>query len=397
MTLGLAGSLLGVVLARLASRPFRWRWARRRRSLLADVRLRRHVERGVAGRGRSACSCRCCSRSCRCCRCACVKPSLLLRDEAVRRRRRLGRASSAIVLVGAGARRPDRLAGGLAPGRGHRLRRLRRARVRAAVDGPAPRPRPRAAGRSRSFPLRHAVLHLSRPGNQTRVILLAVGLGAFFIVGVRSLQSSLLEEFSIEFDADAPDMFLMDVQRDQAEAMRAFLSDPALGAGPFRLIPVLRARVTGVDGRETTLESFEDVRAPGSLAREYTVTYRDAPRGERADRRRARSGPGRRPSPKCRSRRACAIGFRSTSATRSVRHPGPDRQRARHERPGRGLARFAERRLHVRVQAGRAGAGAADLHRAAARAGGSRRRGRAFSTTSSSSFPTSRSSTFSRS
>ena len=51
----------------------------------------------------------------------------------------------------------------------------------------------RAAGNSRSFPLRHAVLHLSRPGNQTRVILLAVGLGAFFIVGVRSLQASLLE------------------------------------------------------------------------------------------------------------------------------------------------------------------------------------------------------------
>ena len=49
-----------------------------------------------------------------------------------------------------------------------------------------------------SFPLRHAVLHLSRPGNQTRVILLAVGLGAFFIVGVRSLQASLLEEFSTE-------------------------------------------------------------------------------------------------------------------------------------------------------------------------------------------------------
>ena len=51
---------------------------------------------------------------------------------------------------------------------------------------------------SRSFPLRHAVLHLSRPGNQTRVILLAVGLGAFFIVGVRSLQASLLEEFSMQ-------------------------------------------------------------------------------------------------------------------------------------------------------------------------------------------------------
>jgi len=125
-----------------------------------------------------------------------------------------------------------------------------------------------------SFSLRHAVLHLSRPGNQTRVILLAVGLGAFFIVGVRSLQSSLLEEFSTERMANAPDMFLMDVQRAQADEVRAFLSDPVRGAGQFRLIPVLRARVTGVEGRETQLETFEDVRARGSLAREYTVTYR---------------------------------------------------------------------------------------------------------------------------
>ena len=68
---------------------------------------------------------------------------------------------------------------------------------------------------SRSFPLRHAVLHLSRPGNQTRVVLLAVGLGAFFIVGVRSLQATLLDEFSIQVAADSPDMFLLDIQRAQ--------------------------------------------------------------------------------------------------------------------------------------------------------------------------------------
>ncbi|HUK34177.1 MAG TPA: FtsX-like permease family protein, partial [Vicinamibacterales bacterium] len=126
-----------------------------------------------------------------------------------------------------------------------------------------------------SFPLRHAVLHLSRPGNQTRVILLAVGLGAFFIVGVRSLQSSLLDEFNIQVSADSADMFLLDIQPNQVERMRQFLNDPATGTGTSRLIPVLRARVTGVSGRVTTLESFEDVRARGSLAREYTVTYRD--------------------------------------------------------------------------------------------------------------------------
>jgi len=38
---------------------------------------------------------------------------------------------------------------------------------------------------------------------------------------------------------------------------------------------VLRARVVGVQGRAINLESYEDVRGRGSLAREYTVTWRD--------------------------------------------------------------------------------------------------------------------------
>ena len=47
------------------------------------------------------------------------------------------------------------------------------------------------------------------------------------------------------------------------------------GATPARLVPVLRARVTAVRGREVNLENFSDVRGRGSLAREYTITYRD--------------------------------------------------------------------------------------------------------------------------
>ena len=128
--------------------------------------------------------------------------------------------------------------------------------------------------RSRSFPLRHAVLHLSRPGNQTRVILLAVGLGVFFIVGIRSLQASLLGEFSVQMSEDAPDMFLLDIQTTQADEVRAFLADPANGVGTSQLLPVLRARVVGVDGRRIHADNAEDVRELG-IGREYTITYRD--------------------------------------------------------------------------------------------------------------------------
>jgi putative ABC transport system permease protein len=124
------------------------------------------------------------------------------------------------------------------------------------------------------FPLRHAVKSLRRPGNQTRVILLAVGLGSFFVLGVRALQTNLLAEFALELDRGGPDMFLIDIQRDQTDGVREFLGAHAASIPP-RLIPVLRARVTGVRGREVNLESFQDVRGRGSLAREYVITYRD--------------------------------------------------------------------------------------------------------------------------
>ena len=120
--------------------------------------------------------------------------------------------------------------------------------------------------RSRSFPLRHAVLHLSRPGNQTRVILLAVGLGAFFIVGVRSLQANLLHEFSVQVSADSPDMFLIDIQRGQADGVRAFLDRRASGTNRPALIPVLRARVVAVDGKDTQVSGPDAIRPAGPVA-----------------------------------------------------------------------------------------------------------------------------------
>lgn len=127
---------------------------------------------------------------------------------------------------------------------------------------------------ARSFALRQAVLHVVRPGNQTRVILLAVGLGTFFILGIRALQVNLLQDFAVQVGADSPDMFLMDVQNDQREALSVLVDGSNGARGRPILIPVLRARVTAVHGRAVELDNVQDVRGRGSLAREYTVTYR---------------------------------------------------------------------------------------------------------------------------
>jgi putative ABC transport system permease protein len=184
-----------------------------------------------------------------------IKPSLLLRDESVTPPRDFvgiaAVAGVAAALVAVAVWQAASLEIGLVVCAGFTgLAVVLYAAGRALVSAIAP------LASTPSFPLRHAVLHLSRPGNQTRVILLAVGLGAFFIVGIRSLQASLLEEFSIQVSADSPDMFLLDIQRDQADGVRAFLGQRAINGTEAQLLPVLRARVVGV-GR-----------------REYTVTYR---------------------------------------------------------------------------------------------------------------------------
>ena len=171
---------------------------------------------------------------------------------------------------------------------------------------------------SRSFALRQAVLHVARPGNQTRIILLAVGLGTFFILGVRALQVNLLQDFSVQVGEDAPDMFLMDIQSDQRDGLAALIDRENGAENVPKLIPVLRARIIGVRGRDVNLESYEDVRGRGGLSREFT-DHLSIRRSRRTRSWSMESGgtPARRPiSPRCRSRRASASASTFRSETR---------------------------------------------------------------------------------
>jgi putative ABC transport system permease protein len=128
--------------------------------------------------------------------------------------------------------------------------------------------------RSKRFAVRHAVLSLGRPGNQTRVVLMSVGLGCFFILSMRSLQLNLLEELTGQLGQNAPDLVLIDVQKDQRDGVRGVVG-PYVTATPS-LWPMMRARVVGVDGRRVQLANPEAVREQGRMTREFGITYRDA-------------------------------------------------------------------------------------------------------------------------
>jgi putative ABC transport system permease protein len=127
-------------------------------------------------------------------------------------------------------------------------------------------------GRSRGFVVKHAVVGLSRPGNQTRVILMAVGLGCFFVLGVRAVQTNLLGDLAREVGSNSPDLVLLDVQPDQVARLPSVIT-PYLRADA-RIAPLLRGRITAIAGHRVHYDTPDDLRRARQLTREFGLTYR---------------------------------------------------------------------------------------------------------------------------
>ncbi|HEX4947374.1 MAG TPA: FtsX-like permease family protein [Blastocatellia bacterium] len=134
-----------------------------------------------------------------------------------------------------------------------------------------------------SFVLRQGINSLYRPGNQTKVILLAVGLGAFFIISVRLLQTNLLDEFSLNLSANAPDLYLIDIQPSQREAINEMITKE-LGTKP-ELIPTLRARIAEINGQavNSTADDKEKDGKQNQNREPNQARNRDQNRGQNRD------------------------------------------------------------------------------------------------------------------
>lgn len=122
-----------------------------------------------------------------------------------------------------------------------------------------------------SFPVRHAINSMHRPGNQTLVIVLGVGLGVFFIIATQSLRSNLLRELDFEHRGKMPNLYLIDIQSDQQRGVRDLIRNET--GERVELIPTVRARIYAINGKTLDLENANK-KDRGRLGFEYTLTYR---------------------------------------------------------------------------------------------------------------------------
>jgi len=123
-----------------------------------------------------------------------------------------------------------------------------------------------------SFSVTQAVNSLYRPGNQTRIILLAVGLGAFVVIAVQSMQTNLVREFDFTRNQRLPSLFFVDVQKSQIGELAQLIEERT--GEKAETTPTVRARIAFVNGEPIDFAQREVRQQQGQIGREFAITYR---------------------------------------------------------------------------------------------------------------------------
>lgn len=156
----------------------------------------------------------------------------------------------------------------------------------------------RAPVRALGYPTRQGIANLHRPGNQTRVVVLALGFGVFLLAVVYLMQSNLLRPLRADA-AGQGNLLLFDVQQEQEPGVAGILSQGGTRVvQKAPIIPMRIAAINGVPAARLAPTSFGEEPAdsaaadgsarkaggpPGSgdapegwaVRREYRSTYRD--------------------------------------------------------------------------------------------------------------------------
>jgi putative ABC transport system permease protein len=126
------------------------------------------------------------------------------------------------------------------------------------------------------FILRHSLSSLFRPNNQTRVLLVTIGLGAFIISTLNVVEKSMLGQVEFTGQENQNNTILFDIQPGQKEGVIQLMQDHELDVK--QVVPIVTCRLAGLKDKSVDiLQGDTTDNIPNwALSREYRVTYRDS-------------------------------------------------------------------------------------------------------------------------
>ncbi|MBT1702557.1 ABC transporter permease [Chryseosolibacter indicus] len=126
------------------------------------------------------------------------------------------------------------------------------------------------------FIWKHSLSGLFRPNNQTRVLMVTIGLGAFIISTLNIVEQSMLSQVEFTGRENQSNTILFDIQPHQREGVIKLMKENNLEVN--QVVPIITCRLSEVKGKsvEVLQKDTTDKIPNWALTREYRVTYRDS-------------------------------------------------------------------------------------------------------------------------
>ena len=116
---------------------------------------------------------------------------------------------------------------------------------------------------------RQALRSLLRQGYAGRSIVVTLASALALLLAIFLVQANLQASYVESYPAAAPNVFVLDIQKDQQEGFRS-LAGPAA-----EMYPIIRARLQAINATPVNRDREQQKRGD-SLAREFNLTYRDS-------------------------------------------------------------------------------------------------------------------------
>lgn len=124
--------------------------------------------------------------------------------------------------------------------------------------------------RSAAASWRYALAGLARRRSDSVIQVVAFGLGIMVLLLLAVVRGDLLGEWRASLPDTAANRFLINIQPDEVQAVANFFADQGIGA---TLMPLVRARLTRIDGRAVDEMEFSSERARRLADRESNLSW----------------------------------------------------------------------------------------------------------------------------
>ncbi len=99
----------------------------------------------------------------------------------------------------------------------------------------------------------------------------ALGLGLMALLALTLIRDDLLRNWQTSLPPDAPNHFLVNIQEDQLESLAAFFKEHGMQLP--KVFPMVRGRLTEINGKAITSEDYADIRAKRLVEREFNLSW----------------------------------------------------------------------------------------------------------------------------